>query len=230
VTLFGVELIRVESEEEVASLVADELVTAARGGSAIVLTGGKSPGRAYELAAQREPDWSEATLWWGDERCVPPDDERSNYRLARERLLDNLALQPAQVHRIRGEAEAEAAAEEYDTLLEGATLDFVLLGLGPDGHTASLFPNEPTLEERSRRAIPAAAKLEPFVDRVTMTVPVLCSAPEVLFLAGGEEKAEAVSRAFGRPPAPDAPASLIRSSNGRTRLVVDEAASSRLVA
>jgi 6-phosphogluconolactonase len=229
-TLFDVELIRVENEEEVASLVADELVAAARAGSAIALTGGHSPGLAYELAAHREPDWSGATLWWGDERCVPPDDDRSNYLLARERLLDNLATQPRQVHRIRGEAGAEAAAQEYDRLLDGATLEFVLLGLGPDGHAASLFPNQPTLDERERRAIPAEAKLEPFVDRVTMTVPVLCSAPDVLFLASGEEKAEGVERAFGRPPGTDAPASLIRSANGRTRLVVDEAAASRLVA
>jgi 6-phosphogluconolactonase len=230
VTLLGVDLIRVENEEEVASFVADELVAAARAGSAIVLTGGKSPGRAYELAAEREPDWNPATLWWGDERCVPPDDERSNYLLARERLLDNLAVQPAHVHRIRGETRAEAAAKEYDRLLDGATLDFILLGLGPDAHAASLFPNDPTLEERSRRAIPAQARLEPFVDRVTMTVPVLCSAPEVLFIVSGQEKAEAVERAFGQPPSADAPASLLRSASGRTRLVVDAAAASRLVA
>ena len=229
-TLFGVDLVRVGGEEEVASFAADVVVAAARAGSAIVLTGGESPGRAYELAAEREPDWSRATLWWGDERAVPPDDDRSNYRLAKERLLDNLGAQPAGVHRIRGEAGAEAAAREYDELLDGASFDLVLLGLGPDGHTASLYPNEPTLDERARRAIPAEAKLEPFVDRVTMTLPVLCSAPEVLFLVTGERKAEAVERAFGRPPEPDTPASLIRSAGGRTRVVADEPAASRLVA
>jgi len=228
VTLFGVELVRLEDSEEVASFVADILVAEARVGSAIVLTGGKSPGRAYELAAEREPDWSGATLWWGDERSVPPDDERSNYRLAEQRLLDNLDAQPAELHRIRGEAGAEAAAQEYDQLLEGAALDLVLLGLGPDGHAASLFPNQATLDERSRRAIPAEAKLEPFVDRVTMTLPVLCSAPEVLFLVSGGPKAEAVERAFGRPPGSDAPASLIRSATGRTRVIADAAAASRL--
>jgi 6-phosphogluconolactonase len=228
VTLYGVELIRLADEEEVASFVADELVASARAGSALVLTGGTSPGRAYELAAEREPDWSGASLWWGDERAVSPDDERSNFRLARETLLDAIAEPPRGVHRIEGELGAEAAATGYDSELEGATLDLVLLGIGPDGHAASLFPNQPTLEERSRRAIPAEAKLEPFVDRVTMTVPVLCSAPEVLFLVSGDSKAEAVERAFGRPPSAETPSSLIRSAEGRTRVVADAAAASRL--
>ncbi|MGB2875363.1 MAG: 6-phosphogluconolactonase, partial [Gaiellaceae bacterium] len=135
---------------------------------------------------------------------------------------------PAEVRRIRGELGADAAAEEYDEELQDARLDLVLLGLGPDGHAASLFPNEPTLDERSRRAIPAEAKLEPFVDRVTMTIPMLCSAPEVMFLVTGEEKADAVERAFARPPDRSTPASLIRSADGRTRVVADAAASSRL--
>lgn len=226
--LYGVELIRLDDEEAVASFVADELVAAARAGSAIVLTGGESPGRAYELAAQREPDWSGASLWWGDDRAVPPDDERSNFRLARETLLASLSGPPREVHRIEGELGAETAADAYDAELEGARLDLVLLGIGPDGHAASLYPNQPTLEERSRRAIAAEAKLEPFVDRVTMTVPTLCSAPDVLFLVSGESKAEAVERAFGRPPSPETPSSLIRSAEGRTRVVADAAATSRL--
>jgi 6-phosphogluconolactonase len=226
--LDGVELVLGEDEEEVASLVADALVKAARAGDAIALTGGTSPGRAYDLAAEREGDWSAATLWWGDERCVPPEDERSNYRLARERLLDNLAEQPREAHRIRGQLGAEAAAAEYDTSLRSARLGFVLLGIGPDGHVASLFPGQPTLEERERRAIPAEAKLEPLVDRVTMTVPVLCSAPEVVFIVTGEQKAEAVERAFGQRADPATPASLIRSSGGRTRVVADAAAAARL--
>ena len=227
-TLYGIELVRVEDEEEVASFVAATLVEAARAGQAIVLTGGESPGRAYELAAGREPDWGRVALWWGDERCVAPEDERSNYRLARERLLDGLAGEPREIHRIQGELGADAAARSYDEELAGQPLDLVLLGLGPDGHAASLYPRQPTLEERTRRAIPAEAKLEPFVDRVTMTVPVLCSAPEVLFLVSGEAKADAVERAFGRPPSPDTPASLIRSERGRTRVVADSAAASAL--
>jgi 6-phosphogluconolactonase len=227
-TLNGVELVRAGDEESVAALVAQALAEAARAGQAIVLTGGESPGRAYELAATREPDWSAASLWWGDERCVPPEDERSNYRLARARLIDRLEAQPRQVQRIRGELGAEQAAAEYDTTLRGVRLDFVLLGLGPDGHAASLFPNAPTLEERALRAIPAEAQLEPFVDRVTMTIPTLCAAPEVVFIVTGQRKAAAVERAFARPPDAGTPASLIRSAGGRTRLVADDAALSGL--
>lgn len=228
ITLYGVELTVCPDAEEVASVVADELVAAARDGQAIVLTGGTSPGRAYELAAQRDPDWSAASLWWGDERCVPPEDERSNFRLARETLLDGLEAPPREVQRIRGELGAEGAADEYDRLLSGVRLDFVLLGLGPDGHAASLFPGEPTLDERERRAIPAEARLEPFVDRVTMTVPMLSSAPAVVFIVTGEEKAEAAEHAFGRPPNPATPASLIRAKAGRTSVIADTAAAAAL--
>jgi 6-phosphogluconolactonase len=229
VTLFGVELLVADDPEQVASIVADELDEAARAGHAIALTGGRTPGRAYQLAAEREPDWSKASLWWGDERCVPPDDDGSNYKLARENLLDRLEAQPAEVRRIQGELGAEAAAAEYDALLQSVRLGLVLLGMGPDGHAASLFPNAPTLDERERRAVPAVAALEPFVDRVTLTVPMLSSAPEVLFIVTGAEKAEAAQRAFARPPDPGTPASLIRSSAGTTRVVADRAAASGLL-
>jgi 6-phosphogluconolactonase len=230
VTLYGVSLVRCSDTEEVAQVVGDELAEAARSGMSVVLTGGSTPGHAYRLAAEREPDWSAASLWWGDERCVPPDDERSNFRLAREHLLDRIEAPPREVQRIRGELGAEEAAREYDELLRGAQLDYVLLGLGRDGHTASLFPGQPTLQERERRAIPAEAKLEPFVERVTLTLPVLSSAPEVVFIVTGEEKAEAVGRAFAQPPGPETPASLIRSAAGRTRVVADAAAAARLPA
>jgi 6-phosphogluconolactonase len=228
-TLYGVELTVCADPEEVASVVADQLVAFARDGASIVLTGGASVGRAYELAAEREPDWSAASLWWGDERCVPPEDERSNFRLARETLLDRLEARPREVQRIRGELGPEEAAREYDELLRGVSrLDLVLLGIGPDGHTASLFPNQPALEERERRAISNEAKLEPFVERVTMTVPVLESAPLVLFVVSGESKADAVARAFGQPPSAETPSSLIRSAEGRTVVVADGAAAAGL--
>jgi len=228
-TLYGVELTVCVDPEEVASVVADQLVEFARDGAAIVLTGGSSVSRAYELSAEREPDWSAASLWWGDERAVPPEDERSNFRLAREALLDRLEAGPREVQRIRGELGPEEAAGEYDELLRNVPrLDLMLLGIGPDGHTASLFPNQPALDERERRAIPNKAELEPLVDRVTMTVPILCSSPLVVFVVSGESKADAVRRAFGEPPSPETPSSLIRSAEGRTVVVADEAAAARL--
>jgi 6-phosphogluconolactonase len=204
-----------------------EVLAAAKGN--VVLTGGRTPERAYELAAELRPDWSDAELWWGDERCVPPDDELSNYALAKRALLDRLQTPPRTLHRIKGELGAQAAADEYDEELRGVPLDLVLLGLGPDGHVASLYPHAPILRERERRAVPAEAKLEPFVDRVTMTIPVLESAPLVVFLVAGGDKAEAVQRAFAGPPDEATPASLVRSRNGRTVAILDREAAQRLV-
>ena len=194
----------------------------------VVLTGGTTPRRAYELAAELRPDWSSTEVWWGDERCVPPEHEWSNYAMAKRTLLDRIAAPPAAVHRIRGELGAEHAADEYDRKLEGVALDFVLLGLGPDGHVASLYPHAPGLAERQHRAIPAEAKLEPLVDRVTMTIPVLVSAPLVLFFVAGAERAEAVRRAFAEPPSEATPASLVRSNNGETVAILDPAAAEQL--
>jgi 6-phosphogluconolactonase len=193
-----------------------------------VLTGGSTPRHAYELAAREEADWSKVELWWGDERCVPPDDERSNYRLAKEALLDRLERQPRAVHRMAGEAEAEKAAASYEDELRGATFDLVLNGLGPDGHTASLFPHATTLEVRDRLVVPAEPKLDPFVERITLTIPALGACRELVFLAVGEEKAEAARRAFGQPPSPATPASLVRSDGGETIAVLDRAAAAGL--
>jgi 6-phosphogluconolactonase len=217
-----------DDPEGAAREAARRLAAAARAGGSIVLTGGSTPRRAYELAAGLEPDWSRVELWWGDERCVPPDDERSNYRLARESLLEQLGAPPADVHRIRGELGATAAAEEYDRALEGVRLDLVLLGLGSDGHAASLFPNAPTLDERERRAVAAEAGLEPFVDRVTLTVPELSSAMRIVWLVTGTAKAQAVRRAFAEAPTSAVPASLIRSSGGADITILDQEAAAGL--
>jgi 6-phosphogluconolactonase len=221
--------IAVEADEEAAARrVAELLAEAVRGGGEIVLTGGSTPGRAYELAAQLESDWSRAGVWWGDERCVAPDDENSNFALARKTLLDSLDRQPRAVHRIRGEDEPQRAARDYDAELRGVTFDLLLLGLGPDGHVASLFPNAPGLEEEERLAIPAEPKLEPFVKRVTLTPPVLRSARSVVFLVTGEAKAEAVEAALAGPPNASVPGSLVRAEAGDTLAVLDRAAASRL--
>ena len=128
---------------------------------------------------------------------MPPDDERSNYLLAKRALLDRIEQQPSEMHRIRGELGGAAAAAEYDAELEGVRLGLALQGVGPDGHTASLFPSSPTLDERERRAVAAPHE---DVERVTMTLPVLAGAAQVVYLVLGETKAEAVeTRVRGRP-------------------------------
>ena len=185
-------------------------------------------GRAYELAAELRPHWSSVELWWGDERCVPPEHEWSNYGMAKRTLLDRLVTPPAAVHRIQGELGAQRAADEYDRELEGVVPDLVLLSVGPDGHLASLYPQAPGLAERERRAIAAEAKLEPLVDRVTMTIPVFESAPLVLFFVAGAERADATRRAFAEPPAEATPASLVRSKSGETVVILDPGAAQEL--
>jgi 6-phosphogluconolactonase len=224
-----VELVVVESVKEVAAVVAERLARAAREGGNVVLTGGKTPEQAYNEAAKREADWSKVDVWWGDERCVPPEDENSNYGMAKRALLDRLERQPRGVHRIKGELGKDEAAADYDRELDDAQLDLLLLGVGPDGHVASLFPNAPTLRER-KRVLPAEPGLEPFVDRVTLSLPVLRGAREILFLLSGEGKADAAARAFGARPSPDTPASLVRSEGGQTVAILDRAAAAKLSA
>jgi 6-phosphogluconolactonase len=195
-------------------------------GGHIGLSGGSGPRPTYERVAILRPDWARVELWWIDERCVPPTDVRSNYRLIRESLLDGLARPPAVVHRVRGELPPEEAAAEYDAALEDVTLSLAVMGIGPDAHTASLFPNAPALEEAERHAVAAEAGMEPFVPRVTMTRPVLGAAETMVYLVSGEAKAEAVERAFAKPPSPDTPASLVRGR--RTIALLDRAAAARL--
>ena len=213
--------------EHPAQVVGERLAAAARLGGHIVLTGGSTPRLAYEHAAELQPDWSATELWWGDERCVPPDDERSNYGMAKAALLDRVTL--GKVHRIRGELGRDKGAELYEEELGSLErFDLVLLGLGRDGHVASLFPNEPTLDVTDRRVVGAEAKLEPFVDRITLTLPPLCSASEVVFLVTGADKADAAKRAFAGDPARATPGSLVRSIGGTTTAVLDAAAAAKL--
>lgn len=183
----------------------------------VALSGGSTPKRAYELAA-----WRDVEIWFADERCVPPDDERSNYRLVSERVEG-----PA-IHRIRGELPPAEAAARYDEEIRNVRLDVALLGIGPDGHTASLFPDAPALAETERAAVAAEAGLEPFVPRVTLTIPKLSAARLVLFLVTGADKADAVARAFRGEAGPATPASLVRSAEGRTVAILDPAAAAAL--
>jgi 6-phosphogluconolactonase len=223
----GIEV--VPDEREAARRVAERLAEQARNGGSIVLTGGSTPRVAYELAAELVPDWSGVELWWGDERCVPPDDERSNFGMANDALLERLEHAPTAVHRMQGELGRGAGADEYERELAGVgTFDLVLLGLGPDGHVASLFPGRPTLDETARAAIGAEAGFEPFVDRITLTLPRLCRTRELLFLVAGDRKADAVARALSGGPSRETPGSLARAAQGPTRAVLDRAAAAKL--
>jgi 6-phosphogluconolactonase len=223
----SVELVVVPDAGAAALAAAELLIEAADANGSLVLAGGSTPRRAYELAAAKHADWGDAEIWFGDDRCVPASDPRSNQLLVRESLLDRLLVPPL-VHAIPTRLPAAEAAAAYDAELRGQLLDLVLLGLGPDGHTASLFPGAPALEERERLAVAAEPGLEPFVDRVTLTIPALEAASHVVFLAVGAEKAEAVRRAFAEEPSRETPASLVRSRDGRTTAILDAAAASLL--
>jgi len=220
-----VDITVVADADEAARVVAERLAEQARAGGSIVLTGGSTPRHAYEIAAELEPDWSRVELWWGDERCVPPDDERSNYAMAKAALLDRLEGAPASVHRMKGElGRAEGATEYERELADAGTFDLVLLGVGPDGHVASLFPNSPTLDVTDRDVVGTEAGHEPFVDRISMTLPRLSDTQELLFLVTGEDKADAAARALAGEPSHQTPGSLARAAQGITHAVLDRAA------
>jgi len=178
---------------------------ARRGRFRLALAGGSTPKALYRLLAS-EPgsvDWRRTDVFFGDERGVPPDDAASNYRMARETLLEPAAVPPANVRRLRGEdADLDATARAYEeTLKAGAVppwLDLALLGMGADGHTASLFPNSESLDERLRLCL-AVAGPPPAARRLTLTYPVFADAADVLFLVAGAEKAEALRDVVAGP-------------------------------
>ena len=213
--------------DDPAGVAAERLAAAARAGGHVVVTGGSSVAKTYERAAALQPDWSAVDLWFTDERCVPVDDERSNFRLVRESLIDRVELRAA--HRMRGELGKEEGATLYDQELAAVEhFDFVLLGMGPDGHVASLYPSQPTLDVTERRAVGAEAHLEPYVDRISLTLPMLRGAREIVFLVTGENKADAAQRAFDGEPSRETPASLVRAIGGTTTAVLDAAAAAKV--
>jgi len=223
----AVDVVVTETADDAGLAAARLLAAVAARGGHVALAGGSTPRRAYELAASLEPDWSRVSAWFGDERCVPLDDERSNHRLAVESLLAHLTKPPS-LRAVPTELPPAEAAASYAQALEGVVLDVALLVLGPDGHTASLFPGAPSLDETEARAVAVPAGMEPWVERVTMTIPTLSDAREVVFLAVGGDKADAARRAFGEPPSRETPASLVRSTHGRTIVILDREAAAGL--
>jgi 6-phosphogluconolactonase len=229
----------IEIVESPARVCAAMLVGAAAGRRHIVLAGGSTPRAAYEefvkTALEAEVPLSETTLWFGDERCVPPDDDRSNYKMAKATLLDPLGpAAPGRVVRIQGELGPDEAASEYERSLREAGLpsfDLILLGIGPDGHTLSLFPDQATVSEESKLVVGVPhAGLEPFVPRVSLTLASVALAQHVVFLVSGESKADAVAAAFGAGARPDPhiPSSMVASHAHRVTVLLDPPAAARL--
>jgi 6-phosphogluconolactonase len=228
--------------ERLADAVAQHIVTSAaeaissRGLFTLALAGGSTPRAAYSRLATRDSrlqlDWERTHVLWGDERCVPPDDPRSNYRMAKEALLDRVPIPADQIHRIRGEDAPEKAAAAYErelrTLLGSEGLDFVLLGLGEDGHTASLFPGQAAVHESTRwvAAVPAP---DGTMWRITLTPALLNRARNVTFVVSGAGKAARLKEVLQGPFAPELlPAQAIQPAPGRLTWMVDEAAAGRV--
>jgi 6-phosphogluconolactonase len=224
--------IDIEILDDPARACAAMLVGVAAGGGEIVLTGGSTARAAYvefvDAVRSVGIDVSGSTMWFSDERCVPPDDERSNYGMVKASLLDRLGDRPLpMVHRMRGELAPDDGADEYERELRAAgppRFDLVLLGIGSDGHLASLFPGQESLSERSRLALGVEQSgLEPYVSRVTLTLPALVNARQIVFLATGESKAEPVAAAFGpdAKPDPHVPSSLLPPMVKQVKVLLD---------
>lgn len=214
---------------------------AEHGSFAVALSGGSTPKRLYSALAlvdRAQLDWSRVHLFFGDERCVEPDDEQSNYRMVRESLLSKIEIPPANVHRMHAElASVDEATHAYEHELrahfglaagEIPRFDLVLLGLGPDGHTASLFPGTSAIDERERLvAAPWVAKFG--THRITLTLPVFDNAACVLFLVSGEDKAETLKAVLENPRrTPPLPAQLVEPTDGELVWFVDRAAAKDL--
>jgi 6-phosphogluconolactonase len=197
------------------------------GSGHLCITGGSTPKVAYERAAAERSDWSGVDFWFTDERCVPPDHEHSNFRMANEALLEHAA--GASVHRMKGELGPRDGAAEYERDYEAAgepVFDLILLGMGPDAHTCSLFPGDDAVGERDRPVVGVETPgMAPLVSRITLTLPVVNASRRIVFLITGADKADAVARAFAGTPDVSAPASLV---DGEVTVLLDEAAAARL--
>ena len=224
-----------QTAAEFCRLVGDAI--AAHGRSAVALAGGSTPRAAYGLLASASYrdrlQWDKIHVFWGDERHVPPDHADSNYRMAYEALLSKVPIPPVNVHRIVAEQEAQQAANAYEATLqtffglaagELPRFDVILLGMGPDGHTASLFPGTDVVHEKTRLvAAPWVEKFNSF--RITLTPPVLCNAAHVVFAAGGADKAETLRHVLQGDDQPEVyPSQVVKPTQGTLLWLVDRAA------
>ena len=234
----------------IAQTAAAEFLEAARqavsekGSFSVALAGGSTPKALYGLLAtnpllQAKVPWSKIQFFFGDERHVPPDDTESNFRMAEEAMLSKAPVDPKQVHRIKGEKRnAAQAAEEYEQDLRASfrlqagefpRFDLVLLGMGPEGHTASLFPGTKALKEE-RRLVVSNWVGKFYTDRITFTPPVLNNAARLIFMVHGEEKAPALKAVLEGPYEPEQlPAQIIQPKQGKVLWLVDPSAASMLV-
>jgi len=210
----------------------------ARGTFTVALSGGHTPQRVYQLLATprlaTRVDWSRVQVCWGDERCVPPDSAESNFRMAQEALLSHVPLPASHLHRIRGEDAPEQEAHRYDALMRrllagpGSRLDLVLLGLGADGHTASLFPGATSVHDSAEWVAPAFSERNAQW-RITFTPRLINAAAEAMFLVWGAEKAGMVARVLEGPRTPhDIPAQLIAPMHGEAVWILDRGAAAAL--
>lgn len=236
----------VADADALAAEAAQQIVTAAQdaiqqqGRFSFVLSGGSTPQRLYRLMAAKpfseQIDWAKVHLFWGDERCVPPDHPDSNYGMAREALLAHVPIPAAQIHRIYGEDDPGEAAQAYETTLraffgEGLPrMDLILMGMGDDGHTASLFPHSAALDAPPERWVVENLIPTKQVWRVTLTAHVINAAKEVMFLVSGAEKADRLNQVLNGPYRPhDLPSQLIRPASGKLLWLVDRAAAQALI-
>ncbi|HEY0162645.1 MAG TPA: 6-phosphogluconolactonase [Edaphobacter sp.] len=235
-----------EVAKAAAGLFASSVVEAAqaRGIARIAISGGTTPKMMFELLADpaqpffTQIPWDKLDLYWVDERCVGPEDADSNYRMTREALLSKVPLAAERVHRIEGELEPEEAAARYEAairngfLLEGAetpTFDLILLGMGDDGHTASLFPHTEALDNMMNIAVANHVPQKETSWRVTLTWPVINQGRHVAFLIEGEAKTQVLHEVFQGKYQPETyPAQIIRPASGKLTLLLDEAAAAKL--
>ncbi len=238
IVLDNADALYTRAAEEIAHVAGEAICT--HGEFLLCLTGGRTPERTYELLASRfqlSVDWKEVQFFWGDERCVPPDDPGSNFGMANRALLSHLSLKPTQVHRVHGEDEPARAADKYAQEIrrvlnlgpdELPRFDLMLLGLGSNCHIASIFPGSPFVHEEHR--ITAAVEVEDkYRHRVTLTPAAVNNSARVVFLVSGEEKAHAVKTVLEGEDNPEkVPAHLVNPEDGTVIWMLDRAAASLL--